>query len=88
MKEEGVLQGWVGAFGEGSLGSGDGWCRWYVECFSKDVGGRSRGMWWWVGVEGVEGVMKYFQESFWVWVVFFDLGGDSDWVGVGWWCVP
>ena len=24
--------------------------------------------------------MEYFQESFWVGVVFFDLGGDSDWV--------
>ena len=22
-----------------------------------------------------------------VWVVFFDLGGDGDWVGIGGWCV-
>ena len=31
--------------------------------------------------------MEYFQECFWVWVMFLDLGGDSDWVRVGWWCV-
>ena len=33
---------------------------------------------WWIGVEGVEGVMEYFQECFWVGVVFFDLSGDGD----------
>ena len=43
---------------------------------------------WGVGVEGVEGMVEYFQEGFWVGVVFFDLGGDSDWVGIGGWCVP
>ena len=37
---------------------------------------------WRVGVEGVEGMMEYFQEGFWVGVVFFDLGGDSDWVRI------
>ena len=84
MKEEGVLQGRVGVFGEGSLGSGDGWCGWYRGSFFKDVEGRSRGTWWWVSVEGVKGVMEYFQESFGVWVVFFDLGGDSYWVRIGW----
>ena len=31
--------------------------------------------------------MEYFQEYFWVWVMFFYLGGDGDWVRVGWWCV-
>ena len=42
---------------------------------------------WRVGVEGVEGVMEYFQECFWVGVVFFDLGGDGDRVRVREWCV-
>ena len=42
---------------------------------------------WWVGVEGVKGVVEYFQECFWVGVVFFDLGGDGDWVRVRGWCV-
>ena len=42
---------------------------------------------WGVDVEGVEGMVEYFQEGFWVWVVFFDLGGDGDWVGIGGWCV-
>ena len=42
---------------------------------------------WWIGIEGVEGVMEYFQECFWVGVVFFNLGGDSDWAGVRGWCV-
>ena len=42
---------------------------------------------WGVGVEGVEGLMEYFQEGFWVGVVFFDLGGDGDRVGIGRWCV-
>ena len=32
-------------------------------------------------------MVEYFQECFWVWVVFFDLGGDSDWVGIRGWCV-
>ena len=32
--------------------------------------------------------MEYFQEGFWVGVVFFDLGGNSDWVRVGGWGVP
>ena len=31
--------------------------------------------------------MEYFQECCWVGVMFFYLGGDSDWVRVGWWCV-
>ena len=31
--------------------------------------------------------MEYFQECFWVGVVFFDLDGDGDWVGVRRWCV-
>ena len=31
--------------------------------------------------------MEYFQKYFWVGVVFFDLGGDSDWVGIRRWCV-
>ena len=30
-------------------------------------------------------MVKYFQESFWVGVVFFDLGGDGDWVRVRRW---
>ena len=42
---------------------------------------------WWVGVEGVEGVVEYFQECFWVGVVFFDLSGDSDRVRIRGWCV-
>ena len=42
---------------------------------------------WRVGVEGVEGVMEYFQECFWVGVVFFDLSSDGDWVRIGGWCV-
>ena len=33
-------------------------------------------------------MMEYFQECFWVWVMFLDLGGDSDWVRIRWWCVP
>ena len=44
-------------------------------------------MTWWIGVERVEGVVEYIQECFWVWVVFFDLGGDGDWVRVWGWCV-
>ena len=40
---------------------------------------------WRVGVEGVEGVVEYFQEGFWVGVVFFDLGGDGDWVRIRRW---
>ena len=32
-------------------------------------------------------MVEYFQECFWVWVVFFDLGGDSDWVRIRGWCV-
>ena len=32
-------------------------------------------------------MVEYFQECFWVGVVFFDLGGDGDWVGVRGWCV-
>ena len=32
-------------------------------------------------------MVKYFQECFWVGVVFFDLGGDGDWVRVRGWCV-
>ena len=40
-----------------------------------------------IGVEGVEGVMEYFQEGFWVGVVFFDLGGYDDWVGIRRWCI-
>ena len=46
MKEEGILQGQVGAFGKGSLGSGDGWCRWYGGSFLKISG---------VGQEGRDG---------------------------------
>ena len=42
---------------------------------------------WGVGVEGVEGMVEYFQECFWVGVVFFDLGGDGDWVRIGRRCV-
>ena len=42
---------------------------------------------WWFCVERVKGVVEYFQECFWVGVVFFDLGGDSDWVGVWRWGV-
>ena len=42
---------------------------------------------WGVGVEGVEGMVEYLQEGFWVGVVFFDLGGDGDWVRVGRWRV-
>ena len=42
---------------------------------------------WWIGVEGVKGMVECFQECFWVGVVFFDLGGDSDWVRVGGWHV-
>ena len=42
---------------------------------------------WGVSVEGVEGVVEYFQEGFWVGVVFLDLGGDSDRVRVGRWRV-
>ena len=44
-----------------------------------------RGTLWRVGVEGVEGVVEYFQEGFWVGVVFFDLGGDGDWVRIRRW---
>ena len=32
-------------------------------------------------------MMEYFQEGFWVGVVFFDLSGDGDWVRIGGWCV-
>ena len=32
-------------------------------------------------------MVEHFQESFWVRVVFFDLGGNSDWVRVGGWHV-
>ena len=42
---------------------------------------------WRVGVEGVKGMVEYFQEGFWVWVMFFDLGGDGDWVRVWRWGV-
>ena len=42
---------------------------------------------WGFGVEGVEGMVEYFQEGFWVGVVFFDLGGDGDWVRIWGWCV-
>ena len=42
---------------------------------------------WWIGVERVEGMMEYFQKCFWVGVVFFDLGGDSDWVRIRGGCV-
>ena len=42
---------------------------------------------WWVGVEGVKGVVEYFKECFWVGVVFFDLGGNGDWVRIRGWCV-
>ena len=42
---------------------------------------------WGVGVEGVEGVVEYLQEGFWIGVVFFDLGGNSDWIRVGGWGV-
>ena len=31
--------------------------------------------------------MEYFQECFWVGVMLFDLGGDSDWVRVWGWGV-
>ena len=31
--------------------------------------------------------MEYFQECFWVGVVFFDLSGDGDWVRIRGWCV-
>ena len=37
---------------------------------------------WGVSIEGVESVVEYFQELFKVWVVFFDLGGNGDWVRV------
>ena len=40
-----------------------------------------------VSIEGVEGVVEYFQELFRVWVVFFDLGVNGDWMRVWWWCV-
>ena len=42
---------------------------------------------WWISIEGVEGMVEYFQECFWVGVVFFDLGGDGDWVRIRRWCV-
>ena len=42
---------------------------------------------WGVGIEGVEGMMEYFQEGFWVGAVFFNLGGDGDRVGIGRWCI-
>ena len=32
-------------------------------------------------------MVEYFQEGFWVGVVFFDLGGNGDWVRIGGWCV-
>ena len=32
-------------------------------------------------------MVEYFQEGFWVGVMFFDLGGDGDWVRIGGWCV-
>ena len=87
MKEEGVLQGQVGAFGEGSFGSGDSWCGWYGGLFSEYIRGRLGGAVWGVSIEGVEGVVEYFQELFRVWVVFFDLGVNGDWMRVWWWCV-
>ena len=37
---------------------------------------------WWIGVERVKGVVEYFQECFWIGVVFFDFGSDGDWVRV------
>ena len=42
---------------------------------------------WRVGVEGVKGMVEYFQEGIWVGVMFFDLGGDGDWVRVRRWGV-
>ena len=39
------------------------------------------------GVKGVEGVVEHFQGCLWVGVVLFDLGGNSDWVRIGGWCV-
>ena len=42
---------------------------------------------WRIGVEGVKGMVEYFQKGFWVGVMLFDLGGNSDWVRVGRWCV-
>ena len=42
---------------------------------------------WGVDVEGVKGLVEYFHEGFWVGVVFFDLGGDGDWVGIRRWGV-
>ena len=38
MKEEGVFQGWVGAFGKGGLGSGGSRCQWYGD-FSLKMSG-------------------------------------------------
>ena len=32
-------------------------------------------------------MVKDFQERFGVQVVFFYLGGNGDWVRVGWWCM-
>ena len=32
-------------------------------------------------------MVEYFQKCFWIWVVFFDLGGDGDWVRVQGWSV-
>jgi hypothetical protein len=42
---------------------------------------------WRVGIEGVEGMVEYLQEGFWVGVVFFDLGGDGNWVRIRRWGV-
>ena len=87
MEHEGVLQGWVGAFGEGGLGSRDGRCRWYGGFFPEEVRGRSGWTVRGVGVEGVEGVVEYFEELFTIWVVFLDLGSNGNWVRIWWWCV-
>ena len=42
---------------------------------------------WRVSVEGVEGMVEYFQEGFRVGVVFFDLSGDGNWVRIRGWRV-
>ena len=42
---------------------------------------------WRVSVEGVKGMVEYFQEGFWIGVMFLDLGGDGDWVRVWRWGV-
>ena len=33
-------------------------------------------------------MMEYFRNFSGFGSVFFDLGGNSDWVGIGWWHVP